>query len=47
MLRENSEHLQEEMSTFDTPPTFDDSDTEELLWASLSIFSMNTDRFSR
>ena len=45
MLRENSEHLQEEMSTFEAPPTIDDSDTEELLWAPLSILSMNTDRF--
>lgn len=33
------------MSTFEAPPTIDDSDTEELLWAPLSILSMNTDRF--
>jgi len=30
VLTKNSEHLQEEMSTFDTPPIFDDFDTEEL-----------------
>lgn len=29
-LTEDNEHLQEEMSTFDAPSTFDDSDTEEL-----------------
>lgn len=30
MLTENNEHLQEEMSTFNDSPAYDDSDSEEI-----------------